>query len=516
LLTAFLASSVIFAACSSGVRPDNGNELKYGASPEQNSSISYQPDVVFVGGADSIKSVSANGLIWTISGTAPNVDKLLPGKILFASSLGVGRVLAVSQHGADKQVVLGPVNITDVVRDGNFSSSAPVPLKSFEAYTVPSEPGLISETDDVTPVSRGVYNPGMTSTDAPSSIELTSRTSGRIAAGQQAGRKRSSTVILPPVRLVASEQGQRLLPAPPRRALLTATTGSLPAPSSSAPTTSVGAYQLDPFCCRDGLGVQVTYENNGLRVRAKVTLHFDKPTVSYRLGIASGKLNAAIELHGAGGFSVGFEATSTSGLKGNVANQRVQIPVEFSFPVQAGPLPITIDFDQVFGMDTAFTAKNSVFAATGDYKFGGTLGFGIVNGSASVYAPHNLTPTKTLTSTMTLLSVGPASVVIAYAAKVSVGVGLLGFRTGPWYELTIATGVTDTGPASEYMCKQVSLAISSQYGVGYRIPKPVVGAINAVLSVFKARPIQATGGLVGPSITEIKKSSTFPPIAACA
>jgi len=496
-------------ACSSGVsgvHQPTGNELKYGASPEQTSSITYQPDVVFVGGADSIKSVSADGLVWTISGSAPNADKLQPGKILFASSLGVGRVLAVSQQGANKEVVLGPVTITDVIRDGNFSSSAPIPLNAVEAYTVPSEPGLLTETADVnTPVSGGAQDPS--ETEAQSSVQLESA-----PEPQSAG---SNTVTLPPVQLVAHEPGQQVVPASPGM-VLTAASGTLPAPSPSPPPTSVGHYQLDPFCCRGGLGVSVVYNNNGLLVKAKVTLHLDAPSVSFRLGVAGGKLTAAIELHGAGGISVGFEAGSTSGLAGNVANQHVQIPVEFSFPVHAGPLPLMIDFDQVFGMDTAFTAKDSFFKADGDYTFGGTLGFGYVNGIPSVYTPHTLTPTTSMTSTMGLESVGPASMVIVYAAKLSVGIGLAIFHTGPWYELTFAVGVTDSGPSSEFLCKKVTLALSSDYGIGYRMPKPVETAINAFLSVLHVRPIQAAGGLVGPSITAIKKSSTFPPIAACA
>ena len=459
------------------------NALKYGASPQENSSITYQPDVVFVGGADSVKSVSADGLVWTISGSAPNVNQLKPGKIMFASALGVGRVLAVTSSGANRRVILGPVNITDVIQHGTFASSAPIPLRSFVAYSFPSQPGLLTTTNSV----------------------------GRSTSGRSA----PDTVTLPTVHL-AVESSRGSATSAPIGAILTAAPGMLPAPSHTAPTSSVGAYQLDPFWNSTGLGVSVVYDKNGLRVAAKVTLHLDKPTVSYRLAVDGGKLTAALELHGAGGVSLGFDATTTSGLAGNVANQRVQIPVEFSFPISAGPVPLTIDFDQVFGMDTAFTAKNSLFAATGAYTFAGTLGFGIVSGSPTVYAPHNLTPTKTLTETMRLLSVGPASVVIAYAAKLSVGIGFAGFRTGPWYELTFAAGATDAGPTSEFDCKKVSLAISSRYGVGYRVPQPVVSAVNAFLGVFGVQPIKATGGLVGPSITAVKKSSTFPPIAACA
>jgi hypothetical protein len=508
-LATLLSCSLLLAGCFSSpavVHTSAEAQLRYGASPQQNSKVIYQPDVVFVGGANSIVSVSANGLVWTINGSAPNVNELRPGKIMFASSLGVGRVLAVSQQGANKAVVLGPVTITDVIRDGSFSSTTPIPLNAVEAYTVPNEPGLLTKTSaDVTTPTSGA-SPGPSQTGAQPPIQL--------ASAPQAPGVGSNTLTLPAVDLVATKPGHHE-PAPPGM-VLTAAPGTLPAPSPSPSPTSVGDYQLHPFCCQSGMGVSVVYVKNGLTVKAKVTLHLDKPTVTYKIAVASGKLTAALELHGAAGIRVAFEAGTTSGLAGNVSNQRVQIPVEFSFPVQAGPLPLTIDFDQVFGMDTAFTAKNSFFEAIGDYSFGGTLGFGFVNGIPTVYTPHTLTPTETMTKSMHFYSVGPASVLIAYAAKLSVGIGLAVFHVGPWYELTFAVGAYGSGVSSEFQCKQVSLSLSSQYGIGYRMPKAVQSAVNAVLSVLHVSPIHATGGLVGPSITAIKDSSTFPPIAACA
>lgn len=89
-----------------------GPELAYGASPKLDSSINYQGDVVLVGGgASAVESVSADGMIWTIKGTAAHVRDLRPGKILLATGLGAGRVLAVTVAGVDRKVVLGPVDI---------------------------------------------------------------------------------------------------------------------------------------------------------------------------------------------------------------------------------------------------------------------------------------------------------------------------------------------------------------------------------------------------------------------
>ena len=118
--------------------------------------MSYWSD----GGASAVQSVSADGMVWTIKGNAGHIQDLIPGKIMLATGLGAGRILAVSTVGNNKQVVLGPVDITDVVRNGNFDSTAPVSLNSVMAYQTPTRPGLISSLDDdpagsATPTSTG-------------------------------------------------------------------------------------------------------------------------------------------------------------------------------------------------------------------------------------------------------------------------------------------------------------------------------------------------------------------------
>ncbi|HVB91850.1 MAG TPA: hypothetical protein VND70_07095 [Acidimicrobiales bacterium] len=484
----FLAGSLVLAACSGATTSASrlsGNDLKYGASPQQVAGITYQPDVVLVGGSGSVTSVSANGLLWTISGSAPNVGALRPGKILFASSLGVGRILAVRKSGSDTQVVLGPVNITDVVRDGDFSSTTPVSLSSPEAYSATDQPGAVTQ---------------LAAFDAPGST------------GPGAG---PATLTTPPLHLVAD-----LAAAHPGSTLpalaLTPGPGGLPSPSPSPSPSSVGAYRFSPFCCAGGVGVHVSYDDKGLKLSATATLHLEKPTVSFDLKIVGGKLvNAAVILHGAGGFGIALTATSTTGLAGDVKEQHVDIPVDFSVPITAFGIPLTIGMDQVFGMAVAFTSHPSVFAATGKFKFSGNLGFGIRNGSPSVYVPHGVEATTKPTSTMALEAIGPAAMALNYQAKLSVGLGLLGFRTGVYFALAINTGLTEGAAVSGFDCRTASLAIFDEYGVGYTIPKPVAALINTFLKVFGAPPIKAQDGFARGPFTVFTGSSTVPHIAAC-
>ena len=50
----------------------HGAELRYGASARLDPGVVYQPDVVPIGGgANAVRSVSADGLVWSMDATAP-------------------------------------------------------------------------------------------------------------------------------------------------------------------------------------------------------------------------------------------------------------------------------------------------------------------------------------------------------------------------------------------------------------------------------------------------------------
>jgi hypothetical protein len=121
-----------------------GNELRYGGDFDQHSGIVYQPDVVVIEhGADAVRSVSDNGLLWTLAADAPGVDRLAVGKIMLATSLGSGRVLKLGRDGDTVQVLLGPVALTDVIRDADLGSAAPIPLSDALYYGAPKQPGTV-------------------------------------------------------------------------------------------------------------------------------------------------------------------------------------------------------------------------------------------------------------------------------------------------------------------------------------------------------------------------------------
>ncbi len=81
--------------------------------------------------------MSDNGFIWTIDGNAPGLDTLKVGKVLFMTSRAAGRVVAMQPAGADLAVTLSPVQITEVIKDGDLHVNESVDLAGATAQEIP-------------------------------------------------------------------------------------------------------------------------------------------------------------------------------------------------------------------------------------------------------------------------------------------------------------------------------------------------------------------------------------------
>jgi hypothetical protein len=128
------AVALASAGCDREKRSDS--DQRYGAAPAKDSAVTYQPEVVFVGGGSaSIRSVAGDALTWRIDPRAKHADELAKGKIMFLTGRAVGRVLDLKPEGDDLAVTLGPVDITDVIREGTFKGEdRPIDLGSPTRY----------------------------------------------------------------------------------------------------------------------------------------------------------------------------------------------------------------------------------------------------------------------------------------------------------------------------------------------------------------------------------------------
>jgi hypothetical protein len=451
-----------------------GNELRYGASPRDDGTVRYQPDVVILGGgADSVRSVSSDGMVWTIDGRAKGASDLRPGQVLFATSLGAGRVLAIDDVGADLRVALGPIAITDLIRDAKISSGQPVPVSSFDAYNTPDRPGL--QTDD---------NTGARTARAPL---------GSMAATEPA-------IARSPVRSAA---------VPP----------SLPPmnpPSPKIPGGSVGGWNVFGVCCTEN-GVHVSYDNGGARVSGTATIAFSRPSVDFSLTIGGGHLvDASVRLNGAATLAFDIEAAVKASAS-DVRSGRVQLPVSINVPIPIAGIPFNVSFQQLFEVNLGLSGE-AFLSTSGAYRLGGSLGFSVQDGTPRVLLP-TLTTTKSALDNIQSLAVAPQGLTFAFGVKVMIGIGVPGLSAGIWYQISAGMSLATSGTAvnlkqttSLVPCKTVSLAIYGRYGVGYQIPSLVAKAINLFLGLVMRHPpapVQPNGGPSwGP--TALFKKSTPP------
>ncbi|MFC0032294.1 hypothetical protein ACFFMM_22500 [Micromonospora chaiyaphumensis] len=417
-------------------------DLRYGAAPAPGPDVTLQPDVVVVGGGGrSVRSVSADGLTWRLDAAARNADRLAPGKVMFVTGRGVGRVLDLAESGGDLLVTIGPVDITEVVRDGTFASRG---LTLDDPVVHPAgEPSWAEEP----PAPRGTFG-------------------------------RSRPVLAPA--------------APPTQ----------PAPQRGGRgAAKAQGYQLYTSCCTDGVGAHFAYDDGGVRLVGTVTLTFTRPDASFHLEIGAGTVTRAeLEIGGGFGIKVDFEGGISDGRN----HKKVfPIPVDISFPIgHAAGIPLSFTVTQTLEVTTAFGARSGTVKGSGEYALAGKLGFGWADGRVGPRVTTSFQRRSSLLDSLTGVPVGVMGLLIRHGVRFTVGISAFLFTAGVYFELTTSYGATlGSALGAPYaLCRGVGIGVRATFGVGYRILEPVVQVINKFLSLLTPSrapaipPIAATAG----------------------
>jgi hypothetical protein len=418
------------------VRPTRwtGAALRYGAPVSRQTGITYQPGVVFVGGGpDAVRSVSADGLVWTIDATTPGLADLRVGNVMLFTNLGSGRVLALRDVGTDMQVLLGPVSLTDVIRDGTFASAAPIPLADglYYSTSVPSPPAPASPS-----ASLSAYR--------------------------------------------LDDMAFASVSAPP-----------LPPPSTTPTIARQRDFTMQPVCCNSAYGIVIGYDNGAGRLLAKVRLNVGAPSVTFHVRIGGSKvLDAGVSLQGAAGLSYHLEGSTTSA-NGNVKSGPINIPGSLTIPI-TGPFSLTLS--QAFAITMQIGGAGQIIA-DGDYRVTGALGFDTAGGAhatGTLKSGRSLAQNATGPS----LAPGGISIGWSLRATLGIGLPPL-LSAGIWYELDpgLALIINNTAlTLPKEICATAAINVADRFGVGYRIPKFLASAISTVLSIFGAAPIPPAGG----------------------
>jgi hypothetical protein len=267
----------------------SGKELLYGGNIGHYPGVTYQPDVVVIGGgANAIRGVSSDSLTWTIDGSAPGASQLHVGSVMLATTLASGRVVKLVRKGPDLQVTVVPATLTDIIDNGTFAADQPVPLSHPLVFSS-ALPSAQNEND------------------------------------YQAGR----------------------------RAVFPASTEAPAADQSSGMAgAGASSFKLTPFCCNGDFGIGISYNSADGRFEASVRLIIHKPTVTYSITIAKGQLvQASLKLNGASDLSYYFFG-ATLNSNGDVKSVPIEVPGAFTVPL-VGPLSLTLSQSFLVSMQLA-------------------------------------------------------------------------------------------------------------------------------------------------------------------
>ncbi len=94
-------------------------------------------------GDQAIRSFASDGMSWTFDANSPQVNEIQVGKVLFATDRCAGKVLAVQRNGASVTAVLGPVQLNELVKEGNFAYDQPLDLNNAIAVVAPDYPAAL-------------------------------------------------------------------------------------------------------------------------------------------------------------------------------------------------------------------------------------------------------------------------------------------------------------------------------------------------------------------------------------
>jgi hypothetical protein len=485
-----LIVAVMVASCSGGSahvgeQPRTGALTKaeqlYGLAPDAHPNVTYQPDVVVVGGgADSVVSASADGITWTLKPNAPHVSELAVGKVMVLTNQSTGRVDTLDHTSSGVVVKLAPVQLGEVFKDATFAIHVPITTDEIGFDPVPapggdtSDPGagnLLEAPDANAPSTSPTTTPPTPST-AP-------------AGSAAAAAPKTATLMDAPGGLSGGLFGEAFGSFPSATGFAqdsscgskTSTPQAPPKVNAVSPFVNTNGPTLSPsFEVKTGNWVleaerlpgQLTFR--GAYVAGPVRLGlvfriFGNLSFSGTDTIVNGQEKASgIHLDGIDRITVGFLAGSASA-SDNI-RARIDIPINLEILTRqlfVEGIPMVVAAKPKFVIETAFSANNSTLWSCGDY-----------NTQFEPMGPAEQPIAKFFHATRSLLpingvSIGVNGVVVAFDLKLQVGIGVRGAYAGPFVTFGVAVGATRGSDIGIINCQSADLVVTSKAGVGFSL-----------------------------------------------
>jgi hypothetical protein len=486
------------------------SEVRFGISPKRGPGVTYQDGIILMEHGDqAIRSFASDGMSWTFDANAPQVSDIQVGKVLFATDRCAGKVLAVQRNGDSVTAILGPVQLNELVKEGNFTYDQPLDLNNAIAVVAPDYPAALGSKA----LQQEMQMPSTTSrAETPHGYQRSVSyfvvsndgkwTPMRTVVG---GGPRLRDAIyhpdIPPIKkaaylaqipgagAVASAVGQVAAAAP------------VPVPVPQLKQLTFNDLQAYP-CALDcgGIGAKVYQEKDGVKVWASIVFHLNSPHIVFNASVSGSGVNADLQLFGGAGVTITVDAATGNDfatIQGNIKELGI-IPAEINVPIGGLFVPLTAKLSQSLDITSGFSAKNSVLHGEGSLDLDGSIEAWYHAGQGW----HIDKPTATVRNNLARLisgeSMGINSFIFAFSQRLMVGVGTLGFAAGPYVDLLTTLTTLKQSSATLFVtdCRQATFAMSLGAGIGYSMPKVVASVINAVLGLFGVKPIPSWGSIV--------------------
>lgn len=474
------------------------SERDFGRAPKLSPDVDYQPGVIVMEEGDkAIKSIASDGLTWTFDANAPHVNEFQDGKIVFATGRAVGKVLGLRKNGSTVSLVLGPVQLTDVIKRGRFVMDTPVDPDKIVSYIAPDYPQAPDAPDSASATKTTMLDDtnGGEETIVLSTFShgkwIPTSMSRRSANGTRHTYRRFGAQGLPrlPQGLPSMPQG---LPHPP-------VLPPLNIPATKTVNMNNGDLRVDGVANRTFLGVQYYYTpKSGPTAYAGGLLTLQAPVVRCVFTINSKGIDSAgIQIKGAGGVQLRLDSHSSTESFVNI-HLKKWVPLDMSIQL-GGPVPFSLTFAMLFDINSGFSAKTSLMVAEGQYGFSGGIWAGAAGGQWTVATPMQITPIKNLGESIAGVSLGINSFALSFGIRTLVGLGAFGFNTGVFAQVRFG-GSLLLAPNEAFPCRQATIETFIDTGVGYQLPQWASKAINFFLGAIGAHAIDPVGTLVaGPT-----------------
>jgi hypothetical protein len=242
-----------------------------------------------------------------------------------------------------------------------------------------------------------------------------------------------------------------------------------------------------------GIGLTLSYDYNGLKLDASAIFFLHNPTLRFNVDIStSGIHTAAIQIAGSAGFNLGFRAGADQAFAGNIHVMQ-PVPFDLSLPLDFAA-PLAVHLIENLWISTGFSARTSVLTAGITFQACCMFAAGYINGKWDTVYPHIdvLTPRSNLSG----ISVGINSLGFGLSQELLAGLGFAGFATGPYIAITETMTALKQSSVVLSDCRQATLDMQLNAGVGYTLPTGLVKVVNVFLTLANAAPLASNGSLL--------------------